>query len=326
MSLFEHVARELALEDYEVDRDVDVGSGVRVDAVLRTEDRVYLVEVKSQPLKRDDIAQATLYRDLWARSGHAGNVETHALLVVPGAGTEARRLAHAVDVDLVQVPHSLIPQGIEQVGTIPLTTEKSWAVVATVLANKRVKGVRDLARRTGVSTGWTHQVLGELQARQAIVRRGNAFELEDPEPILDAVASERPLSDLEVKRVATGLDSMDDLTLNLGLAWQEIRDEGGKPGLYLCGTSAAAHFTGTLVQGDRLDVYSDAVRSIEELFEGREGGITIRVFEPDHEIGTTSTFGEGLLCVSKPQALLDVAGTGMAFRDLTLEMLEVLQG
>lgn len=325
MALYEHVARELAIPDARITREPDVGGGLRADALLRSPDdeQAYLVELKSRPPDVDAVAHLVLLRDLWR--GTHGDQSAEAVLVAPEVGARTRRVAGEAGVRIVTVPASLLPESLEDVGSTPLTTPKSWAVVVALLKHSETKGTRGLAQRAGASTGWVSQVVAELQARGAVVRRGNALEVEDPAAIFDAVAAERPFPDLEVRTIETGLDDPGDVSLSLMLGWQQIHGDEGQPGLQVCGTTAAAEHAGTAIQRDRLDVYCEVPEDLEGIFEGREGGIEVHVFEPDRDVRFTSTFRGGLPTVSEEQALLDVAGTGMAFRDLTLDLLEAMR-
>lgn len=323
MDVLSHIARELGLTNYRTSREVSVHPNVRVDAVIEAGEKTLLIELKSRGPTPEDIAWMLLARDLWMEDP-AKSCPAVLVLAVPGASNKARRLADEVGVEIVEVPANLLPVDADRIGTAPLTTEKSWAVVTTLLREQRFSSVRDLAERAAVSTGWTYKVVGELEARGSLLRRAGSLMLDDPVPILDAVSSERPLGELETRKVPTGLDDPEEIGLTLMLGAQDMSEDQGRPGLYACGVTAAAHYTNYLVQRGRVDIYSETPNALAELFTDRSGGITLHIYDPDRPIRGDSRFIGDMLCVSKEQALLDVAGTGMAFRDLTLKLLEVL--
>lgn len=279
MSLLADVSRELGIPNAHVQREVVVAPGVRVDAVLRTPTHAYVIDAKSQPASPEAIAWVQLARQLLAKSETDRIVV--GVLVVPGAGPSVRRLAAEAGVELLEVSPSLLPRDSERIGSTPLTSEQSWAVVVALLKLQRVASVRELARRTGVSLGWTHRVALELEARGALAHRGANLVVEDPAPLLDAVASERPLTALEVARIDTGFEKPEPLSLHLTLQANALQSQGG--GLYVGGTTAAAWYTDYLIQHDRFDVYSEDPQPLQALFEGRRGGVQLRVHKPDRK-------------------------------------------
>lgn len=322
MDLLAGVSSELGAANAQVQREVALAPGVRVDAVLRTRTHAYVVEARSRPARPEDVAWVAFARQLLARAEKDRVVV--AVLVVPGAGHHVRQLAAEAGVELLEVSPALLPRDSERIGSTPLATEQSWAVVVALLKFQRVPGVRELARRAGVSVGWTHRVVTELVARRALAHRGALLVLDGATPVLDAVASERPLSGLEVAHVDTGFERPEDLALHLTLGSRDLPAHE-KPDVCVGGTTAAAWYTGYLIQRDRFDVYSEDPQPLEGLFRGRSGGLRLRVHEPDRKLGPGSTILGGLPAVRREQALLDVAGTGLAFRDLTLRLLEALR-
>jgi DNA-binding transcriptional regulator YhcF (GntR family) len=323
VSVYDHVARELGLDAYTVKRHVAAGPSVTVDAVPETEERDYVVEVKGTPVGPEDLAPLVLANRLLDEE--RPDRETVAVLASPAATDGAREVAARLAVELVEIPPSLAPAG-DRAGVTPLTTEKSWAVVAAVLTKQRFPSVRALAKHASVSTGWTYQVVQELEVRGALLRSGSGLRLDDEATILDAVPEQRPLAELETARVATGITDAQGLALALQAHLEGTPEPEAAPRAWVAATTAAAAYTGYLSQRDRFDVYCDAPAVLEDAFEGEEGGFELHVHEPDRPLSTGERFRNALPSVTREQAMLDTAGTGMAFRDLTLRLLAVMRG
>lgn len=326
--MWDHIARELGLQAFDLREEASIGPGRRADAILETDEARYIVEVEGRPAREEDLARLSLTRDIAENQGDG--VPVVAVLAAPNMPNKVRSLAEDAGVLLVTIPASMAPSVPADVGKTPLTTEKSWAVVATLLGAGSAPSVRALAGSAGVSTGWTHRVVQELGARGYVERAAGSLRLVDAEGVLDLVSTERPFENLLQSTIETGIASIEEVALSLMLGFDRLQSEtdGGKgppTGAFVCGTTAAAEYTGYLIQGDRLDVYSRAVGPLEDLFDGQSGGVILRVYEPDREVTPALEIRGGLPCASKQQALLDVAGTGMAFRDLAHALLEAIQ-
>lgn len=325
MQVFEEIARALGVEIIDTQQEVPVGprGQLILDALLKTKDQTILVEVKGRPARKEDLAYLCLAREVMVQDQQEtmDASELTAVLAAPTASSKIRDLAEASDVTLVEIPALLTPSEPDNVGTVPLTTEQSWGIVVTLLKGNKPRSIRELAKTAGVSTGWTHKVVKELEGRGILNRSMHGLSLDDAEPVLDLVPMERPFDDLRTRKIQTGIESIEELELTLQVNSSEIQSHAEGNPLHVCGTTAAAEYTGYLIQGDRLDVYFKAPSALEPLFEGQEGGVTLNVYEPDRTLASQNLRG-GLLHVPEEIALLDVAGTGMAFRDLATKLLE----
>lgn len=317
MGVYDQIVEELALHNPTVTVNPELGPGARVDARLETDDTTYLVDLRGQTATIEDLATLNLARDLLENTNQATTIRL--ILVAPRFSQETRALAQTTDIQLLQLPASQLPTD-KTAGTTPLTTPKSWDVVATLLEHERFESLRALANSAHVSLGWASKVVQELEARGIAHRADTTIDLRDQQTLLDTIPQQRPFQDLLTLRIETGIDHVDNLAHSL-----QTHPQTDAPTLHVCGTTAATDYTGYIEQRDRFDIYTSHPHEIEATFEDATGGFTLYIFQPDRPLTQEPSFRDILPSVTPAQALLDTAGTGLAYRDLTRKLLEAMR-
>lgn len=304
--LLAYIRRRLHLEDAEVQQRPDL-SGARPDLMLSQGDTTWIIEVQAGQVRQEALGRLALYRDLF-------DGDCTPLLVAPAVPRNIQAMARAASIEILQVPFEVLPS--EGRSDVPLTSERSWRVVAHILAHEGAGAIDELARACGVSVGWVHRVVRSLADRGFIERSRGRIRLVAEERLLDAIGLERSLNDVEVARIETGYDDWDGL---IQLLQGQLTDLPDQPVTWgLGGTSAAANWTGYEVRHNRLDVYAPE-SALTRMFDDASGGIPIHVLRPDRDLRIRRV--NELQTIGLEETLLDALGLGFGQRDVALEVL-----
>ena len=319
------LCKQLDEPSFEDHRHVRLFRGAVVDLVMETPKATYLVETKTGVPRWDDLARLQfllLNRDLLEGLA-ASDKPLRAVLVAAAVPQAIKAMASRQDILVFEAPIELLPIGA--IASRQITTERAWRVCVTILRRGGNPGVRALSREALASVGWTSTIVQQLRVRDILDPSGQLTN-NGVTILLDQVATERPMKRLERARVATGILDWDEFELILTTQWNHLAGGMARPGMWVCGLSAASRYSGYSMRHDQFEVYATDLAGIQRLFYGRSGGIELVIYAPDRDVMAPSTIQGGLPTVSLSQALLDVAGLGHKARDVAIKLTEVVRG
>lgn len=317
------LSKQMHAKSFQVHREVRLFRGAVADLVMETPKATYIVETKTGVPRWDDLARLhfLVHNRNLLEGLPATNKPLRAVLVAPAIPEAIKAMARQQDVLTFDAPIELLPVG--SIASRGITTERAWRVCVAIL-RKGNPGVRELSREALASVGWTSTVVQQLRLRGILDPSGQLSKT-GLTILLDQVASERPMKRLERARVATGIKDWNDFELTLTTQWTKLLGGMTRPGVWVCGLSAATRYSGYSVRHDQFEIYAKDPAGIQRLFQGRTGGIELVIYEPDRDVTAPSTIQGGLPTVSMAQALLDVAGLGHKARDVAIKLTEALR-
>lgn len=314
-----YVLAALALRDEDAQEERSLAEGLRADLVAVAGDKIFVVECKAATATEAAVAQVNLYRDLVQRQQPGREVIP--VLVVRQAPERVRHLMNLVGGRIVEAPPRLLPPPSLPIGTVPLTADKAWKVITTLLRLGVAKSVRSLAEESKVSSGWVHRTVKELEARKIAESGGGGVRVTQPLKLLDIVAMERPFERLLTKTIATDFADSHEAAQTINRTLSRQREDVGPAHFAFGGLTAASLYTGYARRVDRVDLYVDDP-DIEPYVASPGGGVQVRLYRPDRPITEGTKELQGVRVVSKDLALLDVAGLGFQNRDIARKLLE----
>jgi len=202
-----------------------------------------------------------------------------------------------------------------------LSSDVSWRIIIGLLRTSPAS-IRRIALGAGASYGWAHATVMRLIEMGVAERTSNGVSMKDAHRLLNGVAWERPLNDLQVVSFKVGGDEM----MQSAKAIEAATRRNGVDHAFT-GPTAAGIYTGYGQRFDRLYIYLDEeqVGSMKNVLEDPAGSISLEVYRPDRAVFKDTEERQGLTLVDPAQALLDVAGLGYSYWDLTLKMVEHLE-
>jgi hypothetical protein len=246
---------------------------------------------------------------------HGEDRKTTFVLAAKNIPTGVRNLARRLDISVIQLPLNIPVRTIEDDGRI--TTPNAWKVVAAALT-KQLNSIRGISLLAGVSYGWAHRITNRLISKGIAEKLHERVRIADFGRLLNTVALERPMADMEMGSLRSGYATSQDAAAGLTNLFEK-----SKIGFAFTGFTAASIYNGSAIRYDAVYLYL-----IDELdlflLKSDEGtsrhGIKIQVYKPDRDIVIGSQKKSGVRVVSKEQALLDMAGFGRSGGVLALEM------
>lgn len=232
-----------------------------------------------------------------------------------------QRAADQLEINTFHLPDNLFIRKDNLRPRGKITSEKAWKIILHLI-EKQPCSIRSISTTENISYGWTHGVITNLISREIVNQRGNLVEIADMSGLLNAVAWERPLKDLEEFEIITPFDSTHDLSRTL-TSWSEKR---GSPVIQCAYTAATLHF-GLGLRSDLVHCYiedrgtRDIVRN--EFYSGNGDGIKLKVLKPDRNVIDDSVIIDGIRITSKKNTVLDLAGLGYPGRDLLDEVVKL---
>lgn len=292
---------------------------VRPDLVLRSGKSLILVVVKYR-ITSDDLAMALLMGRLEAsRATPTG--EVHLVLLAKVVPEDVRSAAARVGVHVIQLDWAVelpIMPSKRKYSPTKLSSDVSWRVILWLLRSGP-SSIRRVALGTGASYGWTHATVMRLIERGVAERTPRGIAINDAPRLLNGVAWERPLLDLQVTSFKVGGGEM----MQSAMAIEAVTLRKGVAHAFT-GPTAVGFYTGYAHRFDRLSIYLDKedVESVRNVLEDPAGSRSLEVFRPDRAVFKDTEEHEGLTLVSPAQALLDITGFGYSYWDFTLKMVE----
>jgi len=312
------IQEALGIKGASIKERVNLPGGATADAIIKTPSTLYVVEVKSGLPRQDAVAQLAFVAKL-AQKAYPGLTVTP-LLVVRNAPESVRASLKEIEGILVEVPPQLLPQSDRPKGLVPLTTERAWRVVTSLLRQRVAKSVRALATSSGVSIGWVYQVVSELKTR-GIVETNGGLRLTDPAKLLDIVPSERPFEKLRFGTVQSAYTDAREAAVELTRLLSKPPGRKNPFAFAFGGWTAAGLYTGYAHRHDVLDLYAVS-NDIQPYIGEKGGGIPVRLYSPDRPLLEEAQKVEKVRVVSRDVALLDIAGMGFSAHDLAMILLQ----
>ncbi len=322
--LEDYIGRALRLKRPSFQRGVETDAG-QLDLLVRDGDRTFVCEIKAATGTVESMGRIHLvaqYPDLLGAQRPPGEVT--AVVVAPSWARNVEALAQRIGILTVTAPMGLLRNLTPE--SAPITTPKAWNVVTEIIRMGFNPGVRQLAKASGTSTGWTSGIVRSLQARGIIEGDGS---LRDTGILLllDRVANERPLDSLRRVTFSTSLANWEDADEALRRHWPEIIGRLNPPDFYRCGQTAAMIHVDHILRHDAVQLYARDSATLRYFFEGEqpgEHGVQFIIYEPDRNMEDGAQGKGPKRYVSLSQTLLDVAGMGYAARDTALKLVEAL--
>jgi len=293
---------------------------LRPDFISRKGNALYFVEIKYSPVTIDTIARMQLLRDLWYHR-YSKHMEIRPVIAAKTIHRREEGLAEELGIEIVKLPWSLHSQSSSEYKSTKtrITSPKSWKIVSRLLKEK-TSSIRQLALKEEVSYGWAYRVIQQLSEQKIVQIKNNYVRLDDPKPLLNGVAWERPMKNLQIDELQVDLPGA--LSAAQEITWalreQEI------PFAFTCYT-AGGLYTGYAVRQDAVYLYvkKEAVKQFREQLGSNDGtGIQVKLYAPDRDVFSDVREKECVQVVSPAQTLLDLAGLGYSAMDLTRAMVE----
>ena len=201
-----------------------------------------------------------------------------------------------------------------------LTSEKAWKIVCTLLTDMP-SNILSVSRKTGVSYGWTNNVIHKLED-SGIITVDYGLRIKDMDRLFNVVSWERALEGLLVETINTNFSTatqcINEVALNLNRLGIDYA---------FTAHSSAVSYGSSIMREDTSYIYllnlsgRDAIRSFSD---GKTGGCRLKVYVPDRDVMKSSTMFKGIRIVDVCQNILDLAGLGMdgriAARDLVKKL------
>jgi DNA-binding Lrp family transcriptional regulator len=293
---------------------------IQPDIVLKHEGILYFIQIKKSSVTIDTIARMRLLKELWQKRGNTDPI----ILVIAAKWFYQREesIAKELGIRLIRLPLTLSVSGNKDHPSsgMRITSEKSWKIVTRLLKEKSTS-IRQLSQKENVSYGWAHKVIGMLLEQDVVKKENNYVHFDDLKNLLNAIAWERPLKNLQVD------DEMYIQSPGAFAAAQQVSvllKEQKIPCAFTSYTSGGL-YTGYAIRQDAIYLYLEK-KNINEFKKqfGTEikSGVRVHLYIPDREVFTYSREMESVTVTSPAQTLLDLAGLGYSAMDLTRVMAE----
>jgi len=313
----ELIRHELQLSnkaDFQYERYLSNEFPIAPDIQIKDGNKIYYVEIKRRA-SWDVISRLLLYQKL---ENEAASIVL-AAKVIPNS---IRSAADKAGVILIQLTHDVEVKKKNYKPRGKMTSEKAWKIIIYLIKVRRCS-IRSISQDEDISYAWTHGVVKNLISRGIVIQKGNIVELADVKSLLNAVAWERPIKDLQWEEITTSFDSTHDLAQTL----TESYSEGTNRVIFAVYTAATLQF-GYGVRSDAVYCYATSgkvVNSIKKEYSNvrSKEGIKLIILKPDREVfDFNNEIIDGVLVTNREQTLLDVAGLGYSGRDLLNDMVE----
>ena len=290
-----------------------------IDLEIESRDTVTLVEIKPR------INEDTIYR-IYAVSHLIdkqllGRKMMRLVCVGKSLKYSTQELAARLGVETLLIPPKLyqyfspkvtasklnVPFEHLKVSPSRLTSEKAWKIVCYLLTG-RPSNILAVSKKTGVSYGWTNNIIHKLED-SGIINADYGLRVKDIDKLFNVISWERPLEGLIVETIdtyfSTATQCINEVALNLN-----------KIGIDYAFTahSSAVSYGSTIMREDTAYIYlsKPSDREVIRSFSGRGAGkCRLKVYAPERDIMKSSTMFNGIRIVDVCQNILDLAGLGV---------------
>ena len=308
--------------DARIKRSYPISVGERellIDLAIESRDTIALVEIKSR------INEDTIYR-VYALSHlmnkHAED-KREIRLVCAGKSLKysTQELADRLGVETLLIPPKLYPYlssrataseanaPFEHSKTSPsrLTSEKAWKIVCFLLTDKP-SNILSVSRKTGVSYGWTNNIIHKLED-SGIITVDYGLRIKDMDKLFNVVSWERAMEGLLLETINTNFRTatrcINEVALNLNRLGIDYA---------FTAHSSAVSYGSSIMREDTAYLYlpNPSDREVLRSFSEKEaGGCRLKVYVPERDIMKSSTMFNGIRIVDLCQNILDLAGLGV---------------
>ena len=286
---------------------------VKADIQIKDKNETYIVEIK-HTASLDALSHLLLYQRLIGKTAKT----VIAAKVISDTIHEA---AKEIDAEVIQLPHDIV---VSQSNVKPrgkITSDKAWKVISHIIREGPCS-IRSASKEENVSYAWTHRTVKSLLARGIVKQEGYEVEIADINDLLNAIAWERPLKDLQIDEISTSFESTHELAKTIT---RSLEDWNQKVvfGVY---TAATLQF-GYGVRRDAVYCYVSSKDTAEVLRDNYQDAklkrvVKIIVLQSDRDVFTNAEIIDGVKITPRRQTILDVAGLGYSGRDLLNNMVE----
>jgi hypothetical protein len=277
------------------------------------------VEIKRSAVSIDTIARMALLKELWLRR-QTNPPDIQLVIAAKWFYKREEGLADELGIRLIKIPWALetAPDKDYPSSGMRITSEKSWKIVSRLLKEKNTS-IRQLALKENVSYGWAHKVIGMLIEQNVVKKQNNYVFLSDLKKLLNGVAWERPLKNLQIE---------EEIFIKFPGAFpaaQQITSILKEQKIHFAFTSytAGGLYTNYAIRQDAVYLYleKNAIRHFREQFEDEtKKGVRAYLYTPDRDVFTGTREIESVTVTSPAVTLLDLAGLGYSAMDLTTVM------
>ncbi len=290
-----------------------------IDLAIESRDTIVLVEIKPR------INEDTIYR-IYALSHLldkrvVGKKRIRLVCAGKSLKYSTQELATRLGVETLLIPPKLYqylsPRATASEANAPferskaspsrLTSEKAWKIVCSLLTDKP-SNILSVSRKTGVSYGWTNNIIHKLED-SGIITVDYGLRIKDMDKLFNVVSWERALEGLLLETINTNFSTatrcINEVALNLNRLGIDYA---------FTAHSSAVSYGSSIMREDTAYLYlpNPSDREVLRSFSVKEaGGCRLKVYVPERDIMKSSTMFNGIRIVDVCQNILDLVGLGM---------------
>lgn len=198
-----------------------------------------------------------------------------------------------------------------------LTSPKAYEIVKYLLKHKETNQF-SISRKTGVSYGWTNDVINFLYDRGIVSKYWRRCELDEPLQLLEFLALERPLDKLVMSSFQLEVSSIADGEALLKRACEATNATYG-----LTVFSGLRRFYEYYITFAEIHAYVSA-EEVKNLIPSGKGPLTLKLLTPDQQSILKETISvEGFSVCSPIQVVIDLFCSNIG-RDAAVKLLELI--
>ena len=293
---------------------------VRPDLILEDGQKRFYVEIAPKS-GIGKISQLSLYRELLKAEG-LDRQDDRFVLLFKTISDNTEAIAEKIGIMTVRAPFNLKLSGFENSAAsskVKLTTKRSWDVIYDLIKYGPAS-MYQVAKDTGVSYGWVHKVITGLIDLGVATKEYDQVYINDKDKLLNGVAWERPFERMKIAEVWVDDDTAYTVTSNIS---GNLMSMGVKH--TFTGPTAGGIYTGRVIRHDTAYLYleKENLESFMDTYSStNRKGIKVKIYAPDRDVFSKSEMIQFVTIVSRKQALLDLAGMGYGYMELTKAMVE----
>ncbi|MFQ6074884.1 MAG: hypothetical protein ACE5Z5_01945 [Candidatus Bathyarchaeia archaeon] len=199
-----------------------------------------------------------------------------------------------------------------------LASTQSYRVVCFLLEHPRTN-ILEISRATGVSYGWSNEVVNFLKSGGIVSMGWRRCELVDAIRLLEILAFQRPFD-----RLTASSFNLEVLSVTEGeaLLMESCRRENLGYGLTVF--SGLRRFMEYYITYPTIHAYVEDIRITEQIPKGN-GPISVNLMLADHpDILDDSVEVEGFSVCSRAQVMIDLFSSGLG-RDAAIKLVEMMR-
>lgn len=321
--VYRFVLEELGISsDSQIEREYPIRIGereLRIDLAIKSKNTLTLIEIK--PTINEDAIYRIFALSHLLDNKMTGGRQLQLVCVGKTLKYSTKDVAERLGVRMVLIPPKLYNYltpamalsdenarfGRFKAGPPKLAAEKAWKIICYLL-NDRPASILAVSKKTGISYGWTNNIIHKLEDF-GIINADYGLRIKDIDKLLNVVSWERPLESLLVETINTNFSTaaqcINEVALNLNRLGIDYA---------FTAHSSAVSYGSTIVREDTAYIYLPELSSreaIRSFSERNTKGCRLKVYAPDRNIMKFSTIFNGIRIVDVCQNILDLAGLGI---------------